>query len=305
LLDFAHVALFFGGSPIKRQIEKLKEKPLVVVGTAERILELYFLKKLKLDSCSSLVLDETDRLLSVEMKTKTLELVEILAKHIFSKQGKNLQLIACSATIKENLAKQLEKALTISTIQKTQFDLVLLPRDEVLTKNITHWAIYSEQRNKIDTLIKLLNAAKPTKALIFTSNVSQIALIVDRLKYKKVDCAGLHAKTDKITRKQVIDRFRSGKVSLLVTSDLTARGLDIAKIDYIIQMDLPKNDDFFVHRAGRTGRAGLSGTNIVIGDAWEMEQFAKLEKRLKIVVYPKTLYNGKIVSPAVETPENE
>jgi superfamily II DNA/RNA helicase len=143
----------------------------------------------------------------------------------------------------------------------------------------------------------LINAIKPEKLLIFTSKTDQVANITQKLQFKKIDCVGLHSKTDKIQRKSIIDRFKSGKTKILITSDLAARGLDIQGITHIVQMDLPSNDDFFIHRAGRTGRAGNNGTNIVIGDAYEMKKYANLEKKLKIIVYPKALHSGKIIDP--------
>ena len=97
-----------------------------------------------------------------------------------------------------------------------------------------------------------------------------------------------------------MDRFRSGKVSILVTSDLGARGLDIPDISHIIQMDLPSDDDFFIHRSGRTARAGKTGINLVIGDEWEMRHYAQLEKKLGITVYPKEIRDGKVCQPLME-----
>ena len=117
------------------------------------------------------------------------------------------------------------------------------------------------------------------------------------MQFKKIDCVGLHSKTDKIQRKTIIDRFKSGKTKILITSDLAARGLDIQGVTHIVQMDLPSNDDFFIHRAGRTGRAGNTGINIVIGDGYEMKKYSNLEKKLKLVVYPKVLHSGKVVNP--------
>ena len=107
----------------------------------------------------------------------------------------------------------------------------------------------------------------------------------------------LHAKEDKMTRKAAIDKFRSGKTKILITSDLAARGLDIQNISHVIQMDLPSDEDFFVHRSGRTARAGKTGINVVIGDEYELNQFAALEKKLGIIVYPKEIYNGKVITP--------
>ena len=89
--------------------------------------------------------------------------------------------------------------------------------------------------------------------------------------------------------------IKSNKVKILITSDLSARGLDIQNISHVIQMDLPSKADFFIHRSGRTARMGKSGINVVIGDEYEMQEFAKLEKKLKIKVYPAELRSGKLV----------
>ena len=108
----------------------------------------------------------------------------------------------------------------------------------------------------------------------------------------------IHKKVDLVAQqKKIIDDFKKGKIQILVTSDLAARGLDISDVTHIIQMDVPKNEDFFVHRSGRTARAGKNGINIVMGDEWELRNLSNLEKKLKIVIYPKVLYKGQIVNP--------
>ena len=297
------VALLIGGAPIKRQQELLKEKPLVVIGGPVRLLELINLKKLKVDAVKAIVLDEVDRLLSPELRDETTELV--------SSMPKNSNLISCSATTKSNIVKILEDALENRKSQNLpecennetideKIETILLPMEDVLKRKITHWAFFVEQRKKIEFLRKLLVAEKPSKVLIFTSRADQVENIYSKLKFAKVDCAALHAKTDKIERKQAIDRFRSGKNKILITSDLAARGLDFPDVSHIIQMDVSTNDDFFIHRAGRTARAGKTGINIVIGDAHEMRLYAKLEKKLGFVVYPKELHNGKVTEPFLE-----
>ena len=279
--------LFVGGAPIKRQIESLKEKPEIVIGGPARILELYHLKKLKLGEYGMIILDEVDRLLSPELRDETVAIVESL-----NAIKKDSMLVACSATISKSTEKILRDAKN-----GTEIETVFLPPEDVLRKRISHIAVFAERREKIDTLRKILAAEKPEKALIFTSKIDQVANIVVKLKYKNVEVEGLHAKTDKVTRKSIIDKFRSGKLKALVTSDLASRGLDIPNITHIIQMDLPSNDDFFIHRAGRTARAGKTGMNIVIGDEYEMRKFSALEKKLKIFVTPKMLFKGKLVTP--------
>lgn len=280
--------LCIGGTPLKRQIETLKEKPKVIIGSPVRIKELIFLKKLKVQGVKTIVFDEIDRLIEPEIRDDTVDLLKLL--------NSDVQLIGCSATVKLNVKKVFETALS-SMRENSQIEYIELPLEDILQKRITHWAIYAEQRNKIDTLRSLINAIKPEKLLIFTAKTDQVANITQKLQFKKIDCVGLHSKTDKIQRKTIIDRFKSGKTKILITSDLAARGLDIQGVTHIVQMDLPSNDDFFIHRAGRTGRAGNTGINIVIGDGYEMKKYSNLEKKLKIVVYPKVLHSGKVANP--------
>jgi superfamily II DNA/RNA helicase len=106
---------------------------------------------------------------------------------------------------------------------------------------------------------------------------------------------------DKKKRKEAIDGFRSGKIPVLISSDLAARGLDIPGITHVIALDVP-SDDSYIHRAGRTARAGKRGIMVTIGDGDEMRRLASLEKRLGLTVYPKVLYKGKIAAP--EIPED-
>ena len=301
LISDLKCALCIGGAPINRQIELLKEKPSIVIGGSARLLELIHLKKLKADSIKYLVLDEADRLLSPELRDSTQALMERLPRRV--------QLIGNSATVSSFTRNTLQKAREIiadedkeNGIEGTRelysdIELVELPPEDILRKRITHWAIFAERRDKIDTLRSFINAVKPEKLIIFTSRTDQIDNIVSKLKYRKINCEGLSARSDKKDRKAFIDRFKSGKLSILVTTDLASRGLDIPGITHVVQMDLPEKSDFFIHRAGRTARAGKTGFNCVIGDQKEMENYARLEKKLKITVYPKVLYSGKLIDP--------
>ncbi|MBE6352332.1 MAG: DEAD/DEAH box helicase [Treponema bryantii] len=274
-------ALIIGGAPIKRQLETLKEKPQIICGSVARIVELIRLKKIKINDLFAIVFDETDRLVKKELLEETNELYNLIPQ--------STQIIACTATINQ-FTKRFFAGI----------NNVILPNEDILTKRITHWAIYAEQRDKIETLRKFLLAEKPSKVLIFTSRADQVENITSKLKYKNFECASIHAKSDKQERKATLDRFRSGKNKILITSDLAARGLDIPNITHIVQMDLPSDEDFFIHRSGRTARAGKTGINVVIGDEFEMNQFAKLEKKLKITVYPKEIYGGKVLAPRMD-----
>ena len=178
-----------------------------------------------------------------------------------------------------------------------EFETILLPLEDVLREKIEHWAFFAERRDKIDFVRSLLRAMQPKKALVFTSRADQVENIYQKLKFKKINCAALTTKIKNQERQSVLAQFKSGKVPVLITSDLSSRGLDIPDIDCVIQCDFPPDEDFFVHRSGRTARAGKNGVNIVIGDEWELRKLSALEKKLKIVVRPKALYKGKICAP--------
>lgn len=282
--------LCIGGTSIKRQIENLKTKPSVVVGTPVRVSELIRLKKIKLRQLHTVVLDEADRLLAGEFSQP--------GEDFFSHMPNNVQYTACSATFSETAAAALKQI--IEKYAKTVFSeyrYIRSSSEQILQKNIAHWALFSDRRKKIDTLRSFIRAVEPAKILIFTAPASDVENIVTKLQFKKIACAGLYSKNDGMNRKNTVQNFRSGKVPILVTSDLSSRGLDIPDVDFTVQMNIPSRDSSFIHRAGRTGRAARKGVNLVIGDEFELRKLRQIEQRLALTVYPKELYRGRIQSP--------
>ncbi len=285
--------LCIGGAPLKRQLELLKSKPAVLVGGPARLLELIRLKKLHQSRIRMVVLDETDRMLAPEMRDMLRELLSVLPREA--------QYAACSATLSRYHANLLASMLPKNTDGSDRSVVNLdLPPEDVLKRKIEHWAFFSEGRDKIETLRKFLVAENPGKALVFTAIAGQVENIASRLAHRHVECAGLHAKLDKVGRKKAIDDFKAGRIRVLVTSDLAARGLDIPDVTHVIQLDVNENEDFFIHRAGRTARAGKSGINAVFGDEIELRKLSRIEKKLGIVIYPKVLWGGVVRAPEEE-----
>ncbi|MDE5581357.1 MAG: DEAD/DEAH box helicase [Treponemataceae bacterium] len=290
-------ALLIGGAPIKRQIETLKEKPAIVVGTPARLLELLRLKKLKVSQASALVLDEADRLFSKEISDETVAFAESFTSAV--------QFVACSATISAKVEKEFSAILKNVRGESAENFSTTKIKESVLRDRIEHWAFFCERREKIDFLRSLVFALKNAKndgericpkILVFTSRADQVENIASKLKYKGVNCALLHARTKNQERQTMLAHFKNGKTPILVTSDLSSRGLDIPDIEFVVQTDLPGDGDFFVHRAGRTARAGKRGVNIVLGDAYELRALSSLEKKLGISIQPKELRGGKITA---------
>jgi superfamily II DNA/RNA helicase len=275
------VSLVIGSAALGRQIETLKkEKPAVVVGNPGRLLVLARMGRLKLKGLKTLVLDEGDRLTADELFDETAELTGLLNRDRIT--------VSCSATLAPKSRARL------FSLMGNEPPVVETEDREILRDRIEHWAIFSEERRKVPALRSLLAAVKPKKALIFSGRGGQPGNIVSQLQHHHIPAAGLYGDMDKKKRKEAIDGFRSGKIPVLVSSDLAARGLDIPGITHVIALDVPAGEEPYIHRAGRTGRAGRRGVMVTIGDADEMRRLARLEKKLGIVVRPKELYRGRI-----------
>ncbi|MDR3334258.1 MAG: DEAD/DEAH box helicase [Treponema sp.] len=278
------VSLIIGAANMSRQIDGLKkERPAVIVGNPARLLVLARMGKLRLDRIEALVLDEGDRLTVEELAGETGELL----RRVNSRR----QSAACSATMSTSSRERLLPLLGgTAAFEETE-------EQEILRERISHWALFSEGRRKISTLGSFLVATGAKKALVFTDRGGQVGNIVSQLQYHRVPAVGLYGAMDKKHRKQAIDDFRAERARVLVSSDLAARGLDIPGISHVIALDVSRDPEVYIHRAGRTGRAGRRGIMVSIGDGEEMQDLAGLEKKLGIVVYPKVLYRGSVCVP--------
>lgn len=291
------VSLLTGSGNISRQIDGLKkDRPLAAVGNPGRILLLSRMGKLKLGNLCSVVFDEGDRLVAEDLRGETLELWEHIARAKKTGKGpgptgdRGLLCAACSATLS---AKNQDPLLPL---MGNGVKIVETAEQEILRERIQHWAIWSEDRRKIQTLRSFLAAAKPRKALVFVDRSWDAEKIVFNLRH--LSAAALYGGMDKNHRRDAINGFRSGKITVLVSSDLAARGLDIPGISHVIALDVPQDGESYIHRAGRTARAGKRGIMVSIGDEDEMRLLTRLEKRLGLTVYPKELYRGRVAVPA-------
>jgi superfamily II DNA/RNA helicase len=282
------VSLIIGSAAISRQIETLKkDRPAVVAGNPGRLLTLARMGKLSLRDLRFLVLDEGDRLTADELLGETEELVKLLGP---ARPG--CLMAACSATLSPKSRDRLLRLFGEAPGNAPQ--IIETGEQEILREQMEHWAIFSEERRKLQTLRSLLAAAKPKKTLIFSGRGGLPGMIVSRLQYHHIPAAGLYGDMDKKKRKEAIDGFRSGKIPVLVSSDLAARGLDVPGVTHVISLDVPADEGPYIHRAGRTARAGKRGIVVSIGDAEEMRRLVRLEKKLGITVHPKELYRGRV-----------
>lgn len=268
-----------GNVNILRQIEKLKEKPHIIVGLSSRILELIQMRKITGHTIKTIIIDEADRLLD----DKNLDSVKAVLKTTL----KERQLMLFSATI---TSKTLDRAKELMREPKV---ITVVGQSDV-APDISHMYFLTEQRDKIEVLRKLVRNINVERALVFVNRSDDIEITAAKLNYEGLKAAGLHGSLVTGDRKKAIEDFRSGKIQLLVATDLAARGLDIPGVAYVFNLDMPEDPQVYLHRVGRTGRAGQSGTAISIVAQREAALINKYEKVLKINILAKRLSRGRI-----------
>ncbi|MDR3302008.1 MAG: DEAD/DEAH box helicase [Spirochaetaceae bacterium] len=298
-------ALFIGSANKEKQIESIKMKRAqIIIGNTSRVVQLATEKKLRLNKIRFLVLDEADRLISDEMHPQTGELFHYLNIH----RTEPLQCICCSATMSERTQKKLallldpkgtnRSSLTEGKAESALGTLFLESNvNDILQNYISHWALWSEERDKPKILRSFLSAARARKTLVFAGGAEEISKLTGILQSHKVKAAALYSGMDKKLRREALDSFRAGSADVLVSSDLAARGLDIREIKYVVSIGVPADNEIYIHRAGRTGRAGRRGIIVSIGNETDLRRLSAIEKSLGIAVYPKILYNGAIHAP--------
>lgn len=272
-------ASLIGNVNIQRQIDKLKEKPQILVGSAGRVLELIQKKKVKAQNVKTIVFDEADRLLDEHNFSTMQALVKTTLK--------DRQVLLFSATItKETLerAKELAQDLVVEKLDLR----------EKVPAQITHQYFITEYRDKIEVLRKLVRNLPIKQAMVFVNKSEQIDVLSAKLNFLGFKVAGLYGTSSKGSRQIAVEDFRQGRLELLVASDLAARGLDIPGIKYVIHFDLPEESSIYLHRVGRTGRAGQTGTAISLVTHKEVDRLQKMAKKLGITVEAKNIFKGKV-----------
>jgi superfamily II DNA/RNA helicase len=264
---------------IKRQIEKLKEKPHIIVGSAGRIFELIKMKKISAHTIKTIVIDEGDRLLDENNVS--------LVKDVIKTTMKDRQLMLFSATINE-------KALVVAKSLMKEASIIKID-EELINENITHMYFTAEQRDKIEILRKLIAAFNPERAIIFINKSDDIQITTSKLQYHHLNAYGIYGTASKEERKKALESFRNGKIQLLVSSDVSARGLDIKDVTHIFNLDLPQDSKEYLHRIGRTGRAGKTGIAASIVTEKELPIIKKYEKDFNLEIKAKKVYKGNIL----------
>ncbi|WEG73767.1 DEAD/DEAH box helicase [Vagococcus intermedius] len=258
-----NVQSLIGGANVKRQIDKLKSKPEVLVGTPGRVVELCKNKKVKAHLLQTVVLDEADQLVETNELNATMTILKML--------DKQAQLVCVSATaidVQAQLGDHGQREMTtIDVSQKDQSKGI-----------VTHGYIKTPPRKRAE-LLKKLAYVKDFKAIVFFNEVQEMGLVADKLSYQGVPNATLASDQNKLERRLALSAFADDKVSLLLTTDIAARGLDFVDLPFVIHYDVPYVVENYVHRSGRTGRMGKDGTVMSLVGDYELKDLKKMARQ--------------------------
>ena len=251
--------LFISGTSQKRQIERLKKGPEILIGTPGRIFELIKVKKIKMMSINTIVLDEYDELLS----DSQYDFVQKISRHV-----RDHQMIYMSATNKVDQTSLAPNTFCINLSGQTN-------------DAIQHFYLMVDKRKRTDLLRKFANIPN-FRALVFFNSLSDLGAAEERLQYNGAAAVSLASDINVKYRKIILEKFKNHDLSLLLATDLVARGIDIDNLDYVIHFDLARDKENYTHRAGRTGRMGKSGVVITLvnhpEDIKKLKKFAKVSE---------------------------
>jgi superfamily II DNA/RNA helicase len=272
--------LLIGGTATDRQIEKLKKKPHLVVGSPGRIAELIAKGKLKAKNLISIVIDEADRLLSEESLPSVAEIIRAAPA--------TRQLIFASATMERESS---------AAIQQLAPNLKMLQAGAAaVNENIEHLYLVCEERDKPDELRKLWHALSPERAIVFVHRNDVAQKIAEKLAHHKIPAVDMNAALHKLDRKEAMDGIRSGAIQVLIASDLAARGLDIKGVTHVFNFDVPTMSKAYLHRVGRTGRAGEKGVAISLVTEVEARLIRRYQEELGIAIRCVRMRAGEVIA---------
>ena len=238
------IAVLYGGQPIPKQLNALKRKPQIVVATPGRLLDHMNRGNIKLDGMHTMVLDEADEMLNMGFVKDVTKIIEATPKE--------RQLVLFSATMHQEvltIAWKYQNDPVEITVEATKED----------RPQIAQYVIATEQPKKIDNLLYLLDADVYQRLMIFCNTKFMTDRLTSKLKKEGYSAECLHGDIPQSKRNVVMSDFRKGKFAILVATDVAARGIDVDDVEAVINYDLPEENEYYLHRIGRTGRAHKHG----------------------------------------------
>lgn len=275
-----NIVAVYGGAPIVGQIKDLKRGAHVVVGTPGRVLDLIKRKALKIQDIKWLILDEADEMLNMGFKE---DLDTILAETPDTRQT-----LLFSAT----MPKEIER---ISANYMQSPDTISVGKRNAGAENVKHEYYMVRARDRYETLKRLADINPNIYGIVFCRTRAETKDVADKLMQDGYNADALHGDLSQAQRDYVMNRFRQKHLQLLVATDVAARGLDVNELTHVINYNLPDDLEVYVHRSGRTGRAGNSGVSISIVHTKEKSKIRELEKTIRKTIEHKKVPSGKLI----------
>lgn len=234
----------YGGQPIQRQIKALKQGVQIVIGTPGRIMDHMRRKTLKMNTVNMVVLDEADEMLDMGFRRD----IESILRGVPSKR----QTILFSATMSKEI-------IAITRRYQENPRLIKIARKQLTVPNIEQYYYEVSQIKKVELLSRLIDIYDPKLSLVFCNTKIKVDQLVRDLQFRGYLVEGLHGDMNQPARTRVMNMFKSGRIDILVATDVAARGIDIDDIEAVFNYDIPQDEEYYVHRIGRTARVGRSG----------------------------------------------
>ncbi|GMQ64470.1 DEAD/DEAH box helicase [Vallitalea maricola] len=257
----------YGGEPIYRQISVLKKGVQIIIGTPGRLMDHMNRKTIKLDHVNSIILDEADEMLNMGFR----EDIETILSKI---PNENLQTILFSATMPKSI-------LDITHNYQKKPKLIKITRKELTTDTIDQRYYHVLEHHKLEVLRRLIDVYHPKLSLIFCNTKKKVDEVTDLLQDNGYACDKIHGDMNQVVRLSVLNKFNKGIINILVATDVAARGLDIQNVEAVVNYDVPDNEEYYVHRIGRTGRAGKKGTSYTLVSKTETRRISNIIRYIK------------------------
>ena len=265
----------YGGQDINRQIKALKGGAQIIIGTPGRVMDHLRRKTIRCEAVNTIVLDEADEMLNMGFR----EDIETILEYI-PEEGR--QTVLFSATMPKPILDITKKyqhdAVTIKVVKK-----------ELTVPSIEQYYYDVKRKDKTEVLTRLLDYYNPKLSLVFCNTKKMVDELSEELKSRGYMAEGLHGDMKQAQRDRVMKAFRSGRVEILIATDVAARGIDVDDVEAVFNYDIPQDDEYYVHRIGRTGRAGREGKafNLVVGK--EVYKLREIQRYCKTRIIPQAI----------------
>ena len=264
----------YGGQDIVKQIRSLKDGTQIVVGTPGRVMDHMRRKTVKVDYVHTVVLDEADEMLNMGF----LEDMET----ILSQLPEQRQTLMFSATMPQaiaDIARRFQNSpVTVRVIKK-----------ELTVPKVTQYYYEVKPKNKVEVMCRILDMYAPKLSIAFCNTKRQVDELVQALQGRGYFAEGLHGDLKQIQRDRVMNGFRNGRTEILVATDVAARGIDVGDVEAVFNYDVPQDDEYYVHRIGRTGRAGREGKAFSLVVGREVYKLRDIQRYCKTKIIPQAI----------------